>query len=152
MNNQHVQMEAIIDLTILAHQQRTSLHTPEAVIDFLRFFNYHPFHPMAVFLYCPRRGCCDENTCRYFRIVKLGALKCYDFNAIQKYFVDMYNELFERELKWETISETEVENRIINFFADFKPTCMLAKPIFKVIKIRVSDAVIWLIKYPDELW
>ena len=77
---------------------------------------------------------------------------CHDAETMQKYFVDMYNELVKRQIKGEIISETEVEKRIINFFANFKPTtCMLAKPIFKVIKIRASDAVIWLVKYPDEL-
>jgi len=145
--------EATIDLTILAWQ-RTSLHKPRAVIEFLRFFNYSPLNPITIFLYCPNRDCCDEY-CTYFRIVKLGNIAvqtCYDEEALQKYFIDMYNELFERQIN-EKISETEVENRIINFFANFKPTkCMLAKPSFKVIKIRVSDAVIWLIKYPDEFW
>jgi hypothetical protein len=77
---------------------------------------------------------------------------CYDNDAIQRYFIDMYNEYVERQIKGEVVSETEVENRIINFFANLKPTCTLAKPTFKMIKIRASDAVIWLIKYPDELW
>jgi hypothetical protein len=148
-----IEVEATIDLSVLAYQQRTSLHTQQAVFDFLRFFNYRPFQPIAVFLYCPRGDCCDGTTCTYFRIVRYGAIRCYDFYAIQKYFEDMYNELLKRQLKGEKISETEVENKIISFFADFKPsTCMLAKPIFKAIKIRVSDAVIWVIKYPDELW
>ncbi len=79
--------------------------------------------------------------------------KCYDVDAIQKYFTDMYNELLERQLKGEIISEIETERRIINFFANFKPTgCVLANPFFRVIKIQASDAVIWLIKYPDALW
>ena len=148
----NVQVEAIIDLTTLAYR-RTNLHTPQAVSNFLRFFGYSPLHPMAVFLYCPNMDCCDEYTCTYFRIVNFGAAACYDFDTIQKYFIDMYNELVNRQIKGEIISEAEVERRIINFFANFKPTeCVLAKPIFRVIKIRVSDAVIWLVKYPDELW
>jgi len=150
----NVQVEAIIDLTVLGPRiKRTKLRNPQAVIDFLRFFGYSPLHPMAIFLYCPNMDCCDEYTCTYFRIVNFGATVCYDFDTIQKYFIDMYNELVNRQIKGEVISETEVERRIINFFANFKPTkCVLAKPIFRVIKIRVSDAVIWLVKYPDELW
>ena len=128
----NVQVEATIDLTTLAYR-RTNLHTPQAVSNFLRFFGYSPLHPMAVFLYCPNMDCCDEYTCTYFRIVNFGAAACYDFDAIQKYFIDMYNELVNRQIRGEIISEAEVERRIINFFANFKPTeCVLALSLIHI--------------------